>query len=152
MLDGPINCDAFRAYVARVPVPELGPGELVVMDNLGSHKGPAARGAIEAAGARLLFLLPGSPITRGNDHMLINHAGHLGGPDTLATRAFKNRASTCGNRGGTRPGLNVRLLGGLVRRCGPAAALQFSARGADGSPGMSGPVPTKITSDGSAAR
>jgi transposase len=42
-------------------VPELKPGDTVIMDNLGSHKGPAVRAAIEAAGARLLYLPPYSP-------------------------------------------------------------------------------------------
>lgn len=42
-------------------MPELAPGDIVIMDNLGSHKGPAVRAAIEAAGARLLFLPPYSP-------------------------------------------------------------------------------------------
>ena len=61
VLDGPIHRDAFQAYVDQVLVPELAPGDIVVMDNLGSHKGPAVRAAIEAAGARLLFLPPYSP-------------------------------------------------------------------------------------------
>ena len=61
VLDGPINRDAFQAYVDQVLVPELTPGDIVVMDNLGSHKGPAVRAAIETAGARLLFLPPYSP-------------------------------------------------------------------------------------------
>ena len=61
VLDGPINRDAFQAYVDQVLAPELTPGDIVVMDNLGSHKGPAVRAAIEAAGARLLFLPPYSP-------------------------------------------------------------------------------------------
>ena len=61
VLDGPINRDAFQAYVDQVLVPELTPGDIVVMDNLGSHKGPAVRATIEAAGARLLFLPPYSP-------------------------------------------------------------------------------------------
>ena len=60
-LDGPINRDAFQAYVDRVLVPELTRGDIVVMDNLSSHKGPAVRAAIEAVGARLLFLPPYSP-------------------------------------------------------------------------------------------
>lgn len=47
VLDGPINRDAFQAYVEQVLVPELTPGDVVVMDNLGSHKGPAVRAAIE---------------------------------------------------------------------------------------------------------
>ena len=61
VLDGPINRDAFHAYVNQVLVPELTPGDIVVMDNLGSHKGPAVRDAIEAAGATLLYLPPYSP-------------------------------------------------------------------------------------------
>ena len=61
VLDGPINRDAFQAYVEQVLVLELAPGDIVVMDNLGSHKGPAVREAIEAAGARLVFLPPYSP-------------------------------------------------------------------------------------------
>ena len=61
VLDGPINRDAFQTYVERVLVPELTPGDIVVMDNLGSHKGQAVRAAIEAAGARVLFLPPYSP-------------------------------------------------------------------------------------------
>ena len=61
VLDGPINRNAFQAYVDQVLVPALSPGDVVVMDNLGSHKGPAVRGVIEAAGARLLYLPPYSP-------------------------------------------------------------------------------------------
>ena len=61
VLDGPINRDAFHAYVNQVLVPELAPGDIVVMDNLGSHKGPAVRDAIEAVGATLLYLPPYSP-------------------------------------------------------------------------------------------
>ena len=61
VLDGPINRDAFQAYVDQVLVPELKPGDVVLMDNLSSHKGPAVRRAIEAAGANLLYLPPYSP-------------------------------------------------------------------------------------------
>jgi transposase len=61
VLDGPINRDAFQAYVDQVLVPALKPGDVVVMDNLSSHKGPAVRRAIEAAGANLLYLPPYSP-------------------------------------------------------------------------------------------
>jgi transposase len=61
VLDGPINGVAFQAYVDQVLVPELRPGDTVIMDNLGSHKGAAVRAAIEAAGARLLYLPPYSP-------------------------------------------------------------------------------------------
>ena len=59
--DGPINARAFTAYVEQLLVPTLKPGDIVVMDNLGSHKGKAVRDAIRSAGARLLFLPPYSP-------------------------------------------------------------------------------------------
>ena len=56
-----MNGDAFFAYVEQVLVPTLKPGDIVVMDNLSSHKLPGIREAIEAAGARLLYLPPYSP-------------------------------------------------------------------------------------------
>ena len=55
LIDGPINGERFRLYVEAVLVPTLKPGDIVVMDNLGSHKGKAVRRAIRAAGARLFF-------------------------------------------------------------------------------------------------
>lgn len=61
VLDGPINGELFQAYVDQVLVPELHPGDIVVMDNLGSHKGAGVREAIEAVGASLLYLPPYSP-------------------------------------------------------------------------------------------
>ena len=61
MLDGPINRNAFETYVERVLVPELRKGDIVVMDNLSSHKGTTTRQRIEAAGASLLYLPPYSP-------------------------------------------------------------------------------------------
>lgn len=61
VLDGPINRDAFEVYVDKVLVPDLRPGDTVIMDNLSSHKGPRVREMIEAAGASLLYLPPYSP-------------------------------------------------------------------------------------------
>jgi transposase len=61
VFDGPINGRSFTAYVEQVLVPTLRPGDIVVLDNLGSHKGKAARIAIERAGAELRFLPPYSP-------------------------------------------------------------------------------------------
>jgi transposase len=61
VLDGPINRSAFETYIERVLVPELRQGDIVVMDNLSSHKGPKVREMIEASGASLLFLPPYSP-------------------------------------------------------------------------------------------
>lgn len=61
VFDGPINGEAFRAYVEQVLVPTLHPGDIVIMDNLGSHKGKETRRLIRSAGARLWFLPPYSP-------------------------------------------------------------------------------------------
>ena len=61
VLDGPMNGAAFLAYVRQVLVPELTPGDIVIMDNLSAHKACQVRDAIEAAGARLLYLPPYSP-------------------------------------------------------------------------------------------
>ena len=61
VFDGPINGRSFTAYVEQILVPTLRPGDIVVLDNLGSHKGKAARNAIEQAGAELRFLPPYSP-------------------------------------------------------------------------------------------
>jgi transposase len=61
VLDGPINRDAFEAYLEQVLLPELRPGDIVIMDNLSSHRGPAVRRMIEAAGAELMYLPPYSP-------------------------------------------------------------------------------------------
>jgi transposase len=61
VLDGPMNRSAFLAYVSRVLVPELKPGDVVILDNLPAHKGRRVRAAIEAAGASLLYLPPYSP-------------------------------------------------------------------------------------------
>jgi transposase len=61
VLDGPINRIAFETYVERVLVPELRKGDIVIMDNLTSHKGMTTRQRIEATGARLLYLPPYSP-------------------------------------------------------------------------------------------
>lgn len=60
-LPGAMNSDAFNIYVTQVLAPTLVPGDVVVLDNLSSHKGPAIEAAIEARGARVLFLPPYSP-------------------------------------------------------------------------------------------
>jgi transposase len=61
LFDGPINGQAFLAYVETFLVPTLKPGDVVILDNLGSHRGKAVRKAIRAVGARLLFLPKYSP-------------------------------------------------------------------------------------------
>jgi transposase len=61
LFDGPINGERFLGYVEQFLVPTLKPGDIVVLDNLGSHKDEAVRRAIRAVGARLLFLPKYSP-------------------------------------------------------------------------------------------
>ena len=61
LLDGPMNGDAFLAYVVQVLVPTLVPGDLVIMNNLPAHKVTGVKEAIEAAGATRVFLPPYSP-------------------------------------------------------------------------------------------
>jgi transposase len=61
VLDGPMNREAFQAYIEQVLVPTLSQGDTVIMDNLPAHKGIDVRRAIEAAGATLRYLPPYSP-------------------------------------------------------------------------------------------
>lgn len=60
-LDGAVNREAFEAFVGQVLAPTLSPGDVVVMDNLSSHKGPRVRDLIQAVGATALYLPPYSP-------------------------------------------------------------------------------------------
>ena len=68
VIDGPINGVSFRAYIEQVLLPVLAPGDIVVMDNLGSHKGRAVRAAIRAAGAKPFFLPAYSPDLNPIEH------------------------------------------------------------------------------------
>src|SRR5690606_39237015 len=61
VVDGAVNAAIFESFVERVLVPQLRPGDVVVMDNLSSHKSVRTRELIESAGAELVFLPPYSP-------------------------------------------------------------------------------------------
>jgi transposase len=61
LIEGPINGESFRLYIDKVLVPTLRPGDIVVMDNLGSHRSSAVRRALKAVGAKLFFLPKYSP-------------------------------------------------------------------------------------------
>lgn len=61
VFDGPINGESFQAYVEQMLVPVLREGDIVIMDNLGSHKSSKVRQMIRAAGAKLWFLPAYSP-------------------------------------------------------------------------------------------
>jgi transposase len=57
-IDGPINGGRFGLYIEQILAPTLAPGDFVVLDNLGGHKGKGARAAVRARGAHLIFLPP----------------------------------------------------------------------------------------------
>jgi putative transposase len=61
LFDGPINSERFHAYVEQLLTPTLKMGDVVILDNLGSHKGKSVRKAIRDVGARLVFLPKYSP-------------------------------------------------------------------------------------------
>ena len=61
LLEGPIDGESFRLYVEKTLLPTLHPGDIVIMDNLGSHKSKAVRQLIRSAGAKLFFLPKYSP-------------------------------------------------------------------------------------------
>lgn len=69
VFDGPTTREVFQAYVDQVLVPELRPGDIVIMDNLAPHKSPGVREAIEAAGGLVLYLPPYSPDYNPIEHL-----------------------------------------------------------------------------------
>jgi putative transposase len=77
LLDGPINGERFLIYVKKVLAPSLLKGDLVVMDNLGSHKAKAVRRAIRLTGARLLFLPKYSPDLNPIEQLFAKLKHHL---------------------------------------------------------------------------
>ncbi|MBB3356063.1 transposase [Rhizobium sp. BK049] len=72
VLDGPINATAFTAWVEQCLAPTLNRGDIVILDNLGSHKGKPARNAIRNAGAHLFFLPRYSPYLKPIEMMSPN--------------------------------------------------------------------------------
>ena len=72
VFDRPINGECFRAYVEQQLVPVLRPGDIIILDNLGSHKSAVLRRMINAAGARLWFLPPYSPDLNPIEQTIVN--------------------------------------------------------------------------------
>ena len=77
LIEGPINGQSFTIYVEQVLVPTLSPGDIVVMDNLGSHKGKGVRQAIRKAGAKLFFLPKYSPDLNPIEQLFAKIKHHL---------------------------------------------------------------------------
>ena len=77
VVDGPINGTSFRAYVEQFLVPTLSRGDVVILDNLGSHKGQAVRRLIRAAGAKLFFLPRYSPDLNPIEQFIAKLKAHL---------------------------------------------------------------------------
>ena len=93
VIDGPINGELFTLYVEKVLGPTLAKGDVVILDNLGSHKGQAARRAIRAAGAHLLFLPPYSPDLNPIEHLFakLKHLIRKAEPRTIEATWRKGR-------------------------------------------------------------
>ena len=77
VFDGPIDGDCFLAYIEQVLVPTLQPGDIVIMDNLASHKVAGVKAAIEAAGASLRYLPPYSPDLNPIEQAISKLKSHL---------------------------------------------------------------------------
>jgi transposase len=88
VFDGPINAQVFEAYVDQFLVPTLRSGDVVIMDNLSSHKGAKVRERIEAAGARLLYLPPYSPDFNQSRRCSRNSRPCSAKPRNAPSRAF----------------------------------------------------------------
>ncbi len=106
VFNGPINGESFTAYVEQLLVPTLATGDVVILDNLGSHKGKAARDAIRKAGAHMIFLPPYSPdlnpieqVFAKLKHFLREAAErtHDAVMDRIATILDANTPSECAN-------------------------------------------------------
>jgi len=93
VIDGPINGEVFLAYVEQQLAPTLKPGDVVVLDNLSSHKRAGVREAIEAAGAVLLYLPPYSPDLNPIEHAFAKFKWLL---KSAAERTVEALWHTCG--------------------------------------------------------
>ena len=88
VFDGPINGDSFLNYVEQILGPTLKPDDIVIMDNLGSHKSDAVRAAIRGTGARPFFLPP----------RIGSGAGSTARTSILSNRPSQNSNTPCANR------------------------------------------------------
>jgi len=92
--DGPINGERFLIYVEQVLAPTLTKNDLVIMDNLGSHKAKAVRRALRRAGARLLFLPKYSPDLNPIEQLFAKLKHHLRRDQPRSREAIGNAIAT----------------------------------------------------------
>jgi transposase len=99
-VEGPTTREVFETYLEKILAPELLPGQIVVMDNLSSHKGPRARELVEERGCELLYLPPYSPDLNPIEEAFAKIKALLRrvGPRTRERGA--NRSDHSGSRGG----------------------------------------------------
>ena len=110
--DGAVNGAVFEAFVERVPAPRLSPGDVVVLDNLSSHKSARARALVEAAGAELVFLPPYSPDLNPIE-MVFAKVKHL-----LRSLACRTQAALWGAMQGVLDQVTAEDAAGCFRHCG----------------------------------
>jgi putative transposase len=113
LFDGPINGERFLAYVEQFLVPTLKPNDIVVLGNLGSHKGKAVRNAVKAAGARLLFLPKYSPDLKPIEQLFAKLKGFVRKAAPHARRRVRRHRSSPNRR----PPRRMRKLSHRRRLC-----------------------------------
>jgi len=112
VVDGAVNGDVFESFVERVLVPALSPGDVVVMDNLSSHKRARTRELIEGAGAELVFLPPYSPDLNPIE-MVFSKIKHL-----LRSLAYRTRVALWGAMQGVLDQVTASDAANCFRHCG----------------------------------
>jgi len=95
VIKGAINGPSFRAYVTKCLAPTLHPGDIVVMDNLGSHRSPKVRRAIAARGASLRYLPPYSPDLNPIELMFAKLKARLRSAEERSVSSLWDRIGTC---------------------------------------------------------
>lgn len=112
VLDGPINGSSFLAWVEQMLAPQLLAGDIVVMDNLGSHKVPGVQQAIQASGAQLRYLPPYSPDFNPIEQVFAKLKA------ALRRRAARTRESLCSAIGTLLENFPTTECGHYIRHCG----------------------------------
>jgi transposase len=107
VLDGPIDGECFQTYVEKVLLPTLRPGDIVIMDNLGSHKGKAVRRLIRSVGAKLFFLPKYSPDLNPIEQVFAKSSTCSARPPRTTSMLFVRRSD--GHSRHSRPGMRQLL-------------------------------------------